>query len=68
MLSEVDVRKSELGGKSLGNLFFGCSIQTSHDDTQSFAGALLLSEGGLEVILSNEARSEQALADPMSHV
>jgi hypothetical protein len=66
--SEVDKRESQLCGKSLGNLFFGCSIQTGHDDTKPFTCEFLLGEGDLEVILSNEACFEQAFTDSISHV
>jgi hypothetical protein len=63
---EIDIRESELKGEGLGDLFFGGQVHTDEYNADALAGPLVFCQGRREVVLSDEAGLNQALADLLS--
>ena len=51
LVGEADVRETQLVGERLGDLFFGREVQADEDGADALAGALVLGERDLEVVL-----------------
>src|SRR5207248_5327347 len=66
-IAEADVWKSELIGERLRNLLLGCEVQAYEDGADPFAGFLVLSEGDLEILLRDQPRLNETLADLLAH-
>ena len=64
---EADVREPELVGERLGDLLFGGEVQAYEDRADALAGALVLGQRDLEIVLRNQPRLNQALADFLPH-
>jgi hypothetical protein len=67
VFSQVDVRKPQLQGKCLRNLFFRRQIHPDEDDAEPFARALVLPERSLEVVVRDEPGLNQAFSDLLAH-
>ena len=67
VLGEVDVRESQLERERLGDLLLGREVHAYEHDAHTLAGALVLRQSRLQIVLSDEARLDQALADLLTH-
>jgi hypothetical protein len=63
VFGQVDVRKPQLEGQRLRDVFLGREVQAYEHDTDAFAGTLLLNQRSLEVVFRDEARLNQALTN-----
>ena len=59
--------KAELVGEGLGDLPFGGEIEADEHRAQAFACAFVLGQRRLEIVLSDEARLNQALTELFAH-
>ena len=67
VLGEVDVRKAELEGEGLRDLLFGGEVHPHEHDAEALPRALVLHQRGAQIVLSDEARLNQALTDFLTH-
>ncbi len=67
LVAQADVRKAELVGEGLGDLLFGSEVEAYEDGTDAFAGLLMLREGGLEIVLRDQAGLDETLPDFLAH-
>ena len=61
ILSEVEVRETELVGKGLGDLAFGGEVEADEYRTQAFARAFVFRQRRLQVVFGDEPGLDQAL-------
>ena len=67
IFAEIDVRKAELIGERFGNLFLGGEIHAHEHGAKSIARSTVLGQRRLEVLVGDQARLNQTLADLFAH-
>ena len=65
--AEIEVRETQLVGEGLGDLTLGGEVEAHEDRAQALAGALVLGQRRLQIVLSDEACLNQALTELLAH-
>ena len=66
-VGKADVGEPKLIRQGLGDLLFGREVQAYQDSADALAAPLMLRKGDLEVVLRDEPRLDEALADFLPH-